>query len=110
MQMTIIVRIGGEERDIEDADSQWVHQSIRLRERDGKTPCVEVRIHADSLNVRLASDCCAGGGGRGRRPNAREAEIISLWNQFSLGECGADLTKVWPFLVRLKHYLGLRAA
>lgn len=109
MNATVTIRIDGDERRLEDADAQWVHQSIHRRERDGRTPCVEVRIEAPGINVRLASDCCGRGGG-GRPPNAQEAEIVALWNKFDLQRCGADLMKVWPFLERLKHYLGLRAA
>ncbi len=101
----ILVRIAGVERTLETADAQWVHQTIHAA---NDPVCMQVRIEMPGIQLHLATPGCSGGGG-GRRPNPEEQEVIDLWNHFGLSESGTNPEKLWPFLQRLRNYLGLRA-
>lgn len=103
------ISIGGVERCLADADSQWVHQTIHAREREGLETCVAVTLKSTDFNVRLAMPCCSRTTGRGRAPNRREREVINLWHKFELAESCKNVSRVWPFLTQLRSVLGLRA-
>ncbi|MCA9642131.1 MAG: hypothetical protein H6718_07725 [Polyangiaceae bacterium] len=103
------INIGGAERALEDADAQWVQQTINARKRDGLETCVSITLKNPHLNVYLAMPCCAGRGGGGRRPNGSEQEVIDLWHKFELSESCENVHRVWPFLTQLRHVLGVRA-
>ncbi|HEX4334360.1 MAG TPA: hypothetical protein VH062_00525 [Polyangiaceae bacterium] len=103
------IRIGTEERVLDAADAQWVHQSINMRRNSGEMPCVAIRLRTDDINIRLSTPCCSGGGG-GRPPNKAEKELFELWRAYGLDENPPDVAQVWPFLMRLRRRFGLRAA
>ena len=105
----IWIRIGPDERHIDAADAQWVHQSLRHHRGTGSPPCVQVRIRTDDANLRLSTYACTGGGAS-RPLTTNERRILSLWQHFGLSDEDADLAKVWAFLQRLRSHCGLRAA
>jgi hypothetical protein len=84
--MTILVKIGSIERDITEADPNWINEQIDRRRADGVSVCVQVTIIRDSIDLRLStSDCPSiGGGSRPLRP--QEDEIYSVWNKLHLSD------------------------
>lgn len=97
----VIVTIGSDSRAGEEADPQWVTQEINRRRQDGQAVCVRVQIHEDGVAVALSTPNCAGGGGGGRAPNAKEQRILDLWaqhrlttNEFGTGELVAFLRQL----------------
>ena len=80
----ITVIIAGESKDMSDVSESWINQSISRRRKDGNNVCVQVRISTSGVDVGLSTTACGGGFGGGRLPNAREQEIIALWNKHGL--------------------------
>lgn len=72
------VSIGNEQRNIEDADEQWIAQQIIERRKADKAVCVRVTVNKPHLNITLASADCPKGPG-GRRPNEDEAAVFEDW-------------------------------
>jgi hypothetical protein len=105
----IRVRINGMERGLNEADAQWVHQSMATTPRHTEGHCVEVSVHGDDVNLRLATCACSGGGGF-RTPNDHENDICHLWRRFHLGERAPQPRAVCDFLNALRRHFGLRAA
>lgn len=106
VNLMISIRIGQEERSLDAVDEQWVNQQIIRRRHDGQSDCVTVRIHQQGeLDLALTTPSCGGGGGGGRPPNAKESEVIDLWQKRRLNEpnfTGGDLV---AFLRQLKRLL-----
>jgi len=98
------IRIGTDERDLRDADSQWITQEIQGRRRDGLAVCVVIQIRTADLSMTLATPGCGGAGG-GRLPNRREAEVLKLWEELGLGEPGFEPGSVVAFVKRVNRFL-----
>ncbi len=109
MTIDIRVRIDGDERVLDSVDPNWIHRHLSAARKAGTSSCVQVSIHTSHVNVLLATSNCPTSGGF-RLPNHEEEAVLDLWRKFHLGGPGADLDQLWPFLVRLRHLLGLRAA
>ena len=82
----INIRIGNEERKLEDAEESWINQQINRRRAAGESICVRVRIKDDHLDLILQTPTCPSGGGGGRTPNPHEREIIDIWNKLGLNK------------------------
>ena len=78
------IKIGGNERNIEEADSSWINQQINRQRKDGPV-CVRVTINNNDVNMVLSSGNCPQGGG-GRPPRPKEKEIFELWDKHQLNE------------------------
>lgn len=102
--MTTRVRIGGDERDLSDADASWVAQSVNRRLADGLQVCVEVVIQERSCNVRLSTPGCPSGGG-GRAPTDEESCFIDLWRQHGLNRDDFSTGKIVSFVEQLRRRL-----
>jgi hypothetical protein len=102
---TATIRIGGEEREVAEADPSWVAQQIDRRRGDGQRVCVEVRIRKRGCDVRLVTPQCASGGGGGRAPNCDEQEIIDLWKRNHLLAPDYSPGNVIAFLKQLGKHL-----
>lgn len=84
--MTIRVKIGDVEKDIAQADSNWINEQINRRRADGVTVCIQVTIVQDSVNLRLATVDCPQLMGGSPVFSTEENEIISLWENLHLRE------------------------
>ena len=71
----IKVRIGSEERDINDASGSWITEQLVRRRRDEGHVCVQVIIDESQVDMTLPTPDCETAPGI-RRPNPREQEII----------------------------------
>lgn len=101
----VTVKIGIDERKLEQADASWINQEISHRRRDGRAVCVSVTITEPDLNVALVTPGCQGGGGGGRPPNPREAEVLELWTRHHLNDSGFTGGNVESFLKQLRRML-----
>ena len=84
--MTIQVKIGDVEKDIAQADPNWINEQINRRRADGVAVCVQVTIVRDSVNLRLATVDCPHLMGGAAVFSAEEKEVISLWEKLHLRE------------------------
>jgi hypothetical protein len=105
----IRVRVNGQERGLGEADPTWVHKLMASTARHMNGHCVDVMIRGGSVNLRLATCACGGGGGF-REPNDREAEICALWSRGRLSAPSPSAAAVCEFLNALRRHFGLRAA
>ena len=97
----IRISIAGEERYLQDADSDWVTQQVERPRQAVLSVCATVAINTGDLAVTLATPDCARGGG-GRVPTPREASVIELWGQMGLNQPGWAPGQVVAFLKRLR--------
>jgi hypothetical protein len=86
MSTAIRVRIGNEERTIEEADESWINQQINRRRAAGELVCVTVRVELEGINVVLRTPSCPSTGGGGRPPTPRERDIFELWERRGLND------------------------
>lgn len=101
----ISVKVGNDEKPVEDVSAGWITQQIERRRRDGISVCVVVSINTSDLHMRLATPECAGNGGGGRPPNVSERAILDLWQKHGLNEPGFAPGGVVAFLARVKHLI-----
>lgn len=98
----IVLTIGGQEREIESIDEQWINQQINQRRAAGEDVCVRVTIRQNNLNLSLATPTCPGGG-RGRPPLPEEQEVLDLWKARGLNDVNFSGGSVVAFLKQLKR-------
>ncbi len=79
----IRVRVGGNERALDDISEQWVNEQINRRRADGVPICVEVIFDTPDVRMGLSSPICGSGGGS-RPPNNHERAILDLWEKHHL--------------------------
>lgn len=101
------IRIGNDQRELREADPQWITQGINGRRRDGQAVCVTVRIDEPGATLSLCTPACrvGGGGGGGRAPNAREAAIFELWNKRGLNDSEVEPGEVVAFVQQVLRLL-----
>lgn len=102
----ISVSIGSEQRSLSDADPHWVARQVGGRHPDGTSVCVVVNIDVTDARLSLATPSCARHLGGGRRPNAKESQLVALWNQLGLNETDFTAGNVVAFLQQLRNLLG----
>lgn len=101
----INVKVGNDEKSVDDASPGWITQQIERRRRDGISVCVVVSVRTADLNMRLATPECAGNASGGRPPNARERVIWDLWQKHGLNEFGFAPGHVVAFLAQARRLL-----
>ena len=99
------IRIGTDERELRDADPQWITQEIQGRRKDGLRVCVVVQIRTADISMTLATPGCGGTGGAGRPPNRHEREVFELWEELGLDELRFEPGKVVAFVKRVIRLL-----
>lgn len=101
----IAVRIGEEERSLQEATEQWINHQIQRRRADNQAICVRVSIRQGGLDMALATPSCNGAGGGRRTPNANEMEVFRLWKERGLDEPEFSGGNLVAFLAQLKRSL-----
>lgn len=100
----IWVKIGIEERPLDEADEQWIAKTINGLRKDQGDVCLQVRIEEPNLHVTLATPSCASAGGGGSRPpNDQERETFELWSKLHLNDVDFAPGNVIAFLKQLTH-------
>ena len=98
------IKIGSEERNKEDVDSNWINQQINRRREDGPV-CVRVTIKNNGINMILSSGECPRNGGSRRPPRPREKEIFDLWDKHGLNEVDFPSGHLVAFMKQLTQLL-----
>jgi hypothetical protein len=101
----ISVKVGNDEKPLDDVSTGWITQQIERRRHDGVAVCVVVSIRTDNLNMHLSTPECAGGARGGRPPNAREMAVPELWQKHGLNEAGFAPGHVVAFLAQVRRLL-----
>ena len=95
------IKIGTEERNLEEINSSWIAQQISRRRKDGPV-CVRVTIHDDAMNMVLSSGDCPRAGDGGRPPRPQETEIFDLWDKHGLNEADFPSGQLVAFIKRIQ--------
>ncbi|HKZ10088.1 MAG TPA: hypothetical protein VJL61_05195 [Rhodanobacteraceae bacterium] len=98
-----IVKIGSQERSLNDAGPHWIEQRINGLRRDGEAVTVVVRIQVGDGDLCFVAP--PSGGGAPRQYSTAQRAIIALWSK-----CGMNTVRFSPgdlisFLKQLPHYL-----
>jgi hypothetical protein len=101
----ITVKIGEEERHIDEVDPQWINQQINARRADGQTVCVRVTIREGEVHMTLSTPTCGSKGPGGRQARPKESQLFDLWNQRGLDEATFTGGSLVAFLNQLKNTL-----
>jgi len=98
------IRIGNEERALQNVDADWINQQINGLRHDHRPVCVMVLVNEGDINVRLQTSECPAGSAGGRPPNHRERAILELWSKHHLDQSsfsGGDVVSFVKQAVRL---------
>lgn len=101
----VTIRIGGDSRNLHEGDENWITQQVNSRKREGLSVCVEIRVEAGGLNLRLTTPGCGAGAAGGRPPTQDEARIFELWNKHRLGTDEFSGGNLVAFVKQLSHLL-----
>jgi hypothetical protein len=98
------IRIGSSERELSDANENWIVQQVREREHDGQSVCVQVVLKDNNVDMVLSTPQCGGGSGGGRPPNQKEAAIFQLWNERHLNQNNWAVGDLIAFLKQIRKF------
>ena len=99
----VSIRIGNEQRNLDEIDESWINQQINRRRAAGQTVCVQVTVNSGNLNLTLSTPTCAGIGGGGRAPNLDEREVFDLWAKLGLNDARFTGGELVAFLKQLRR-------
>lgn len=99
----IQVTIGGTTVPFEQASEGWINRTMAEPLSRGEQPCVRVTIDISGANFSLSTQGCGPGGASNWRPNAKEQEIIDLWEAQHLGSARVTPGAVIAFLHKLRR-------
>ena len=80
----IKIQIAGIEQSLDGLSESWVHEQIKLRQKDGLQVCVRVFVKTPNMDIVLSSGECGSYSGSGRRPTIEESRVFDRWDQFRL--------------------------
>lgn len=89
----ITIEIGGESKNLADAEPDWITKSVNRQRREGEPVCVRVTIQEDGITLPLVAVGCGsqggfggGGGGKSAEPSRRQKEARIEWTQRGLDQ------------------------
>lgn len=97
------IQIGNTERNLQDADPNWINEQINGLKRDGKSVCVRVFVKEDGVDLMISTPGCPSSGGGSRRPTPREQGIFDLWDKLHLNKHDFSAGNVMAFLKQLRN-------
>lgn len=95
------ISIGNDERDLSDADPQWITQEINGRRKDDLPVCIVIQINESGVDLTFVTPPSARGVGRQRQYSQRELAVIDLWEKLQLNSTPLDPGKVVAFVKRV---------
>ena len=99
----ITIKIGSDERALNDLDESWINQQINRRKRDGIVICVQVIVKTGDIDMMLSTPSCPRG--VGRKPYPKEKEIFDLWDKRGLNKSDFTGGNLIAFLKQLGKIL-----
>lgn len=97
------VKIGLQERSLNEADPHWVEQQINGLRRDGAAVTVVVRIQVGDGDLCFVAP--PSGGGVPRRYSTVQSAIIALWSKCGMNSASFSPGDLISFLKQLQRYL-----
>jgi hypothetical protein len=97
------VKIGSQERSLNDADPHWVEQQINGLRRDGEAVTVVVRIQVGYRELCFVSP--PSGGASRTQYSAAQNAVIALWSKCGMNGASISPGDLISFLKQLPHYL-----
>lgn len=98
----ITLKIGTSERTDGDINARWIADQVNARRKEVDNICVFFKVNCGDVNLNLSSrDCPKSGGGRGRKPNAREEYILDEWRKKGFPDKDINsgmVVSFWKFL------------
>ena len=98
----IRIRIDNREEDLSSINESWIIQQINGRKAEGRTPCVQVKIKSDHLDMVLSTPACSTGLG-GRAPNEYERRVFDLWEKHGLKKADFQGGNLIAFLKQVQQ-------
>tara|TARA_R110002074_G_scaffold275182_1_gene446706 strand:+ start:690 stop:998 length:309 start_codon:yes stop_codon:yes gene_type:complete len=98
----IKVQIAGIEQKLSDLSESWIHEQIRVRQKDGLPVCVRVFVKYENIDLVLTSGECPTSSSSGRKANSKESGIFDLWEKFKLKEAPINSGRLIAFLQKVK--------
>ena len=95
------VSIGNSQRELQEADPQWIAEQLVRRRDAGEKVCVRVTISTANVSITLTSADCPSGPPSGRKPNPEEAALFEAWRDFGLDGSDFPPGKLVAFLQRM---------
>lgn len=82
----IKLKIAGIEQELSSLSESWIHEQIKLRQRDGLSVCVRVFVKSEYIDLVFSSGECPTSSNSGRKANSKESSICDLWDKLKLRE------------------------
>lgn len=97
------IRIGDEERQLSDADAQWIQQQVAGRRRDGVDPCVRVHIRVSGADVAMQTKNCPSQPGAHREATTLESRLLKLWDKHHLNDANYSVGNLIAALQQIRR-------
>jgi hypothetical protein len=98
------IRIEGEERQLEDADAQWIATQIQGRRHVGTNPCIRICIKTEYINAILVTPNCPLAAASHRALSARECTLFELWAASPVNQANYSISDLIAFLRKLRQF------
>ena len=99
----ISIKIGSEERQLEEMTLQWLHESIDSRRKMGADASVLITIDSDDVDLVLRAPARPGRGSA-REFSKAEDFIIDRWNHLELSNQGYSVESLYNFLRLMRGF------
>lgn len=97
------IRIGENERQLDDADAHWMQQQVSGRRRDGINPCVRVHIRVPGADIALQSLNCPSQSGAPRQATPLESRLLQLWDKHQMNDANWSVGNLIAAVQQLKR-------
>lgn len=100
----ITINICGEEKTLQEINTEWINRIINRNRIQGKPICVNVNISASTVNLNLQTMDCKGykeatGG------SDIENRVIHLWEELVLSQKDISGVILFDFLTRMEQWV-----
>ena len=99
----IKVKIGTEEKVLEDVTAGWLKEKINRRRLNGDLVCAQISIVEPPLNMILSTNGCPSSDSRSRAPKPAEQRIFDLWARLKLNMPEFDIGQLIAFLRQVQN-------
>lgn len=99
------IKIGNEQKSLDDASEHWISDQLHRRRSDGANTCVQVFLKTDSIDIVLSTPQCQGRGGGGRQATPKEEDLFDLWAKRGLNDPSFNAGNVMAFLNQVRRVL-----
>ncbi|MEX0719302.1 MAG: hypothetical protein WD059_01455 [Balneolaceae bacterium] len=99
----ITVHICGEEKTLQEVDTDWITRVLNRNRIQENSICVKVDVNGNSTDLKLATPNCDDfAPAKGK--NEIEKRIIFLWEEMVLSKKDIFATQIYDFLTRMEQW------